>query len=51
MRDDFAYVDETVPGIRWDARYAGPHNFTGAPVAGYLTDRIVGTRALCVALL
>jgi D-alanyl-D-alanine dipeptidase len=50
LRDDFAYVDELVPGARWDARYAGPDNFTGAPVEGYLTDRIVGTRALCAAL-
>jgi zinc D-Ala-D-Ala dipeptidase len=51
LRDDFTYVDELVPGIRWDAKYATADNFTGAPVDGYLTDRVVGSRALCAALL
>jgi D-alanyl-D-alanine dipeptidase len=50
MRDDFVFVDEAVPGIRWDAKYATWDNFTGKPVDGYLVNRIVGTRALCVAL-
>ncbi|MFC3493761.1 D-Ala-D-Ala dipeptidase VanX [Glycomyces rhizosphaerae] len=50
MRDDFAYVDELVPGIRWDATYATAENFIGAPVDGYLVNRVVGTRALCAAL-
>ena len=48
--DDFAYVDELVPGIRWDAKYATWDNFTGRPVDGYQANRIVGTRALCAAL-
>ncbi|MFF5290591.1 D-Ala-D-Ala dipeptidase VanX [Paractinoplanes globisporus] len=50
MRDDFVFVDEFVPGMRWDAKYATWDNFTGKPVDGYLANRIVGTRALCVAL-
>ncbi|GAB3587055.1 D-Ala-D-Ala dipeptidase VanX-Sc [Amycolatopsis endophytica] len=50
MNADFAYVDELVPGIRWDAKYTTHDNFTGKPVDGYLTNRIVGTRALCTAL-
>lgn len=50
MSDDFVFVDEFVRGIRWDAKYATSDNFTGAPVDGYLTDRIVGTRTLCAAL-
>ncbi|MFC7625782.1 D-Ala-D-Ala dipeptidase VanX [Microlunatus sp. GCM10028923] len=50
MIDDFVYVDEAVPGIRWDARYATGDNFTGAPVEGYRANRIIGTKALCVAL-
>ncbi|NGO67219.1 D-Ala-D-Ala dipeptidase VanX [Streptomyces boncukensis] len=50
MTDDFVYVDELVPGIRWDAKYATWDNFTGKPVDGYLANRIVGTRALCTAL-
>jgi D-alanyl-D-alanine dipeptidase len=50
MKDDFVFVDEFVPGLRWDAKYATWDNFTGKPVDGYLANRIVGTRALCAAL-
>ncbi|MGW2949947.1 D-Ala-D-Ala dipeptidase VanX [Streptomyces eurythermus] len=50
MNGDFVYLDELVPGIRWDAKYATADNFTGRPVDGYLTNRIVGTKALCAAL-
>lgn len=50
MNADFVFVDEMVPGIRWDAKYATWDNFTGKPVDGYLANRAVGTRALCAAL-
>ena len=50
MKDDFAFVDERVPGMRWDAKYATWDNFTGKPVEGYGVNRIVGTTALCAAL-
>jgi D-alanyl-D-alanine dipeptidase len=50
MNEDFAFVDDLVPGVRWDAKYATWDNFTGKPVDGYLANRIVGTRALCAAL-
>jgi D-alanyl-D-alanine dipeptidase len=50
MNDDFVYIDDWVPGIRWDAKYATWDNFTGKPVDGYLANRVVGTRALCLAL-
>ncbi|NRN71390.1 D-alanyl-D-alanine dipeptidase, partial [Kibdelosporangium sp. 4NS15] len=50
MHDDFAFVDQIVPALRWDAKYATWDNFTGKPVDGYLTNRIVGTTALCTAL-
>ena len=50
MTQDFVFVDEFVPGIRWDAKYATWDNFTGKPVDGYQANRIVGTRALCAAL-
>jgi len=50
MNGDFVFVDELVPGIRWDAKYATWDNFTGTPVDGYLTNRIAGTVALCAAL-
>ncbi|MDZ7910644.1 MAG: M15 family metallopeptidase [Rhodococcus sp. (in: high G+C Gram-positive bacteria)] len=35
MNDDFVYVDDWVPGVRWDAKYATWDNFTGKPVDGY----------------
>jgi D-alanyl-D-alanine dipeptidase len=50
MNEGFVFVDEAVPGVRWDAKYATWDNFTGKPVDGYLANRIVGTRALCAAL-
>jgi D-alanyl-D-alanine dipeptidase len=50
MRGDFVFVDEFVPEMRWDAKYATWDNFTGKPVDGYQANRIVGTRALCAAL-
>jgi D-alanyl-D-alanine dipeptidase len=50
MKDDFTFVDERVPGMRWDAKYATWDNFTGKPVDGYGVNRIVGTTALCAAL-
>jgi zinc D-Ala-D-Ala dipeptidase len=50
MHEDFAFIDELVPGIRWDAKYATWDNFTGKPVDGYLANRIIGSRALCSAL-
>lgn len=50
MNHDFVFVDELVPGVRWDAKYATWDNFTGKPVDGYLANRIVGTTALCAAL-
>lgn len=50
MENDFVFVDEFVPGIRWDAKYATWDNFTGKPVDGYVVNRIVGTKALCTAL-
>ena len=48
--NEFVYLDQLVPGIRWDAKYATWDNFTGRPVDGYLANRIVGTTALCGAL-
>jgi D-alanyl-D-alanine dipeptidase len=50
MKNDFVFVDEFIPGIRWDAKYATWDNFTGKPVDGYSANRIVGTTALCTAL-
>ncbi|MDR2163563.1 MAG: D-Ala-D-Ala dipeptidase VanX [Clostridiales Family XIII bacterium] len=48
--NDFVYIDEAIPGVRWDAKYATWDNFTGAPVTGYAVNRIVGTRQMSSAL-
>lgn len=50
MKEDFVFLDDFAPEIRWDAKYATWDNFTGKPVDGYLANRIVGTSALCTAL-
>ena len=50
MSDGFVFIDEAVPGVRWDSKYATWDNFTGKPVDGYLVNRIVGTAALGDAL-
>jgi zinc D-Ala-D-Ala dipeptidase len=35
MPEGFVYLRDIDPSIAQDMRYAGPHNFTGAPVPGY----------------
>jgi zinc D-Ala-D-Ala dipeptidase len=50
MNRDFVFVDEFLPGVRWDAKYATWDNFTGRPVDGYDANRIVATTVLCAAL-
>jgi len=50
MQEGFAFVDELVSGVRWDAKYATWDNFMAKPVDGYLANRIVGSRELCGAL-
>src|ERR1044071_6597278 len=50
MAGELVFVDEVVPGIRWDAKYATWDNFTGKPVEGYVANRIVGTKVLCAGL-
>ena len=51
MSDGFVFIDEAVPGVRWDSKYATWDNFTGKPVDGYLVNRIAGTTALADALM
>ena len=50
MEKNFVFLDEMLPGIRWDAKYATWDNFTGKPVEGYQVNRIVGTKELGFAL-
>lgn len=46
MERGFVFLDEAVPGIRWDAKYATWDNFTGGPVDGYQVNRVVGSDEL-----
>jgi D-alanyl-D-alanine dipeptidase len=51
MEKGFVFLDEILPGVRWDAKYATWDNFTGKPVDGYEVNRIAGTYAAALALL
>lgn len=46
----FVYLDEVIPQIRVDMRYAGSHNFVGRPVIGYVSQRPVMTEQAANAL-
>ncbi len=50
MPPGFVDAATIVPGLRTDIRYAGAHNFTGAPVAGYAAPRCWLTREAATAL-
>lgn len=47
---DFVDATQVVPGLLTDMRYAGSHNFTGAPVTGYDAPRCWLTREAASAL-
>ena len=51
MTEGFVYLDDVLPGIFWDAKYATEDNFTGSVVDGYHVNRIVGTCEMAAALL
>jgi D-alanyl-D-alanine dipeptidase len=51
MESGFAFLDEVLHGVRWDAKYATWDNFTGKPVDGYEINRIVVSLALADALI
>jgi hypothetical protein len=38
----FVYLDEAVPGVTWDAKYATSDNLTGQPLDGYKSCEIFG---------
>jgi len=46
----FVYLDEMIPDLRLDPRYAGSHNFVGEPIDGYLRPRCILTREAAEAL-
>jgi D-alanyl-D-alanine dipeptidase len=50
LPEGFVYLDEAVPGVSWDAKYASDDNFTGAPVDGYSANRVACSQAMAEAL-
>ena len=50
LPNGFVYLDEALPGVFWDAKYATDDNFTGSVVPGYRVNRVVGSRELADAL-
>ena len=48
--EEFVYLDEAIPGIRIDLKYAGEDNFMGRPVIGYVSQRTVLTKPAAEAL-
>jgi len=46
----FVYVDDAVPEVKQEIRYATPHNFVGRPIDGYLKPRAILTRQAAEAL-
>ena len=48
--EGFVYLDEFIPGLRWDAKYAGCDNFMGRPARGYNANRTVATVEAAAAL-
>ena len=51
LPNGFVFMDEIIPGILWDAKYAGEDNFVGQPIDGYCVNRIAGTKELAEALI
>lgn len=47
---DFVDTATRVPGLSLDIRYAGSHNFVGAPIDGYLAPKCLLTREAAAAL-
>ncbi len=50
LPEGFVYVRDLIPDVREDMVYATDHNFTGAPVDGYLAQRAILTRQAARAL-
>lgn len=50
MHSGFVFLDEIIPGLKQDARYAAQDNFTGARVDGYCAARVAGSLELARAL-
>ncbi|GAA4325923.1 M15 family metallopeptidase [Christiangramia aestuarii] len=50
LPEGFVYVDEVIPGIVQEIRYAGDYNFIGKPITGYETPRAILSKPAAEAL-
>lgn len=48
--DGFVHIDEVIPDIVYDIRYAGDHNFIGKPITGYKSEQAILSRPAAEAL-
>lgn len=44
LPEDFVFVDQVIPDIVLEMRYAGSNNFIGKPIEGYLGHRAILTK-------
>lgn len=50
LPNGFVYVDEVIPDVVLEMRYAGDHNFIGTPIRGYHAPRAILTTPAAEAL-
>ena len=50
LPEGFVYIDELIPDIVYDIRYAGNHNFIGEPIRGYEVSRAILSKPAARAL-
>ena len=50
MPEAFVHLDEVIPDIIYEIRYAGNHNFIGKPVTGYEASQAIMSKKAAVAL-
>lgn len=50
LPEGFVYIDEEIPGVHYEIRYAGENNFMGRPVNGYEREQAILSRPAAEAL-
>ncbi len=50
LPENFVYLDQAIPDIVLDMRYAGSNNFIGKPIEGYLNPKAILTKPAAEAL-
>lgn len=50
LPEGFVYLDEAIPAVRLEIRYASEYNFVGTPIDGYVAPYAIGTAPMAEAL-